>query len=124
MGGFLVASGTLRSDKDALALVLVRFDPNDLPLSEICATLRRDIDFFMEHPISGAMDWHTDAVAVSAEDIARDVMAENNLTAADLRKTLAHLDQNDAAKIAAIKAAQEAKAAAAAEATLEVAKDK
>lgn len=87
-----MAASKFGSDCD---LVFNSFDANDLALSEIASTLRRDIDFFVEHPIAPATEWYTDVVEGTLADMERDLMVENNLTAEDLNRTKKYLDENE-----------------------------
>ncbi|KAI9010226.1 Bestrophin, RFP-TM, chloride channel-domain-containing protein [Hyaloraphidium curvatum] len=40
------------------------YDANDLPLGEICATLRREIEFMVGHPVVRTDDWVVESVAL------------------------------------------------------------
>jgi hypothetical protein len=55
------------------------YDANDPPLSEICATLRREIDYAFENPISATEDWESPAKQVSSEQLEKELAMENEL---------------------------------------------
>lgn len=56
-----------------------RYDANDLPLSEICATLRREVDYQFEHPIATTEEWQTDVQEVTAEQLDKEIAMENQI---------------------------------------------
>lgn len=64
------------------------YDANDLPLSEICAALRREIDFTVEHPIALPDDWDDALQEVSLEQLDAEIMVENDLSEEEVKRTL------------------------------------
>ncbi|KAI8999929.1 Bestrophin, RFP-TM, chloride channel-domain-containing protein [Hyaloraphidium curvatum] len=74
------------------------YDANDLPLTEICAMLRREIDFLFENPVSDLADWEAKATRTTDEQLEAEMAAENGLTAEDmarLDKRMAGIDAED-----------------------------
>jgi hypothetical protein len=64
------------------------FDANDLPLTQIAATLHRDVDFLVEHPVTGARDWVGRSRMATVAEIEKDVASENYLSHEDMIKTM------------------------------------
>lgn len=75
---------------------LYSYDANDLPLSEICATLRREIDFMAEHPVANMSDWESVVTNVSAEQLEKEMRMENALDGAQADKTFKLLSKKQA----------------------------
>ena len=64
------------------------YDANDLPLSEICATLRREIDFIVEHPVALPDEWDETITPVSLDQLNEEIMMENDISIDEVRRTL------------------------------------
>lgn len=63
------------------------YDSNDLPLSEICATLRREIDYGFEHPVAKSATWEFVSRGVQWEQLERELAMENALSSEELDRS-------------------------------------
>ncbi|KAI9010784.1 Bestrophin, RFP-TM, chloride channel-domain-containing protein [Hyaloraphidium curvatum] len=71
------------------------FDDNDLPLTQLVTTVRREIDFFVEHPVAPARVWSAVVQPATVEEIEEQLARDNGLAKEDLARTRTHLDNND-----------------------------